>query len=205
MAVRRFKRILLIITVLGLFVRLGCLYIALPIQLTGDEPYYANVAFNIARGNGHRYRDGTYASWPPGNAFLLSLFMDAGESGEAVPDADRLLLSMLIGQVIIGALLVPLAMLLSRLLFSERTAVIAGVVTALYPTFIAYSHYLWAENLFVVLVAAVPHNDEVAVRVRGHLCVTLATGRVGVDTKLTALRIPGAVVTLAEDVSVRRY
>ena len=55
-------------------------------------------------------------------------------------------------QVALGSLLVVVTALLGNALFDARTGFVAGLLAALYPTFIAYSHYLWSETLFAVLV-----------------------------------------------------
>jgi 4-amino-4-deoxy-L-arabinose transferase-like glycosyltransferase len=151
---RGYTRNLLIITAVGLFVRLVCLDIALPISLTGDEVYYATVARNIAEGYGHMRAEDTRASWPPANSYFLSLFIRSSDLDRRLPVSDEAVKRMLTAQAILGGLLVPLSMLLSRRLFGDRAAVLTGLITAFYPDFVAFSHYLWAENLFVVLTTA---------------------------------------------------
>ena len=149
-----FKRVLLAISILGLLVRLGCLQIASPVRITGDEVYFSKVAINIAAGNGHTYDDGSRVSWPPGNAYFMSWFVQPERSEEGSAGLVYTIKMMMVGQVILGALLVPLVMVLALALFDRRTAIAAGLITALYPTFVAYSHYLWAENTFLVPVLA---------------------------------------------------
>ena len=145
-----FKRVLLALTVLGLAIRLVCLEIAAPVRITGDEVYFSKVAINIAAGNGHTYDDGSKASWPPGNAYFLSLFVEPERSDEGADGLVYTIKMMMVGQVILSSLLVPLVMMLAAVLFDRRTAFLAGLITALYPTLVAYGHYLWAENAFLV-------------------------------------------------------
>ncbi len=175
MMLRRFARHLVVITVIGLVVRLLCLHMALPIELTGDEVYYTTVAYNIAGGYGHLRIEEMRASWPPANAYFLSMFIDPEVLEERVVNFQRILKPMLVGQAILGSLLVPLAMILSRRLFDDRTSLITGVITAFYPTFIAFSHYGWAENLFAVLVAAALAAAVYAQR-SSRLCMAAITG-----------------------------
>jgi 4-amino-4-deoxy-L-arabinose transferase-like glycosyltransferase len=151
---RGFAGRLVVLTIIALLVRLACLHIAMPITLTGDEVYYTTVAYNIAGGYGHSRIEEMRASWPPANAYFLSMFIDPQVLEERVTDFQQILKPMLVGQAILGCLLVPLVMILSRKLFDDRMSLIAGIITAFYPTFIAFSHYAWAENLFAVLVAA---------------------------------------------------
>jgi 4-amino-4-deoxy-L-arabinose transferase-like glycosyltransferase len=146
-----FKRALLATTIIGLVVRFACLEIAYPIRLTGDEVYFAKVAANIAAGKGHVYDDGSRASWPPANAYYMSWFVDPGKFEAGPAGLVETIKTMMVGQVILGSLFVPLIMVLAVMLFDKRTSLFAGLITAFYPTFIAYSHYLWAENIFVVL------------------------------------------------------
>jgi 4-amino-4-deoxy-L-arabinose transferase-like glycosyltransferase len=145
-----FKRVLLAITVLGFAVRFLCLEIAAPVRITGDEVYFSKVAINIAAGNGHTYDDGSRVSWPPGNSYFLSLFVDPERSEEGAAGLVYTIKMMMVGQVIVGSLLVPLVMMLALAIFDRPTAIVAGLITALYPTLVAYSHYLWAENTFLV-------------------------------------------------------
>lgn len=145
-----FKRVLLALSLLGFAIRLLCLEIAAPVRITGDEVYFSKVAINIAAGNGHTYDDGSKASWPPGNAYFLSLFVEPERSDEGADGLVYTIKMMMVGQVILSSLLVPLVMMLAAVLFDRRTAVVAGLITALYPTLVAYSHYLWAENAFLV-------------------------------------------------------
>jgi 4-amino-4-deoxy-L-arabinose transferase-like glycosyltransferase len=54
--------------------------------------------------------------------------------------------------VLLGTLLVLATALLAGALFDARTACLAAAIAAVYPTFVAYSHYLWAETLFALLL-----------------------------------------------------
>ena len=50
--------------------------------------------------------------------------------------------------MIIGAFSPLFVFLLARLLFNRRVGYLAGLIYAIYPAHVAYSHYLWAEILF---------------------------------------------------------
>lgn len=56
--------------------------------------------------------------------------------------------------VLVSALTTPLVYLVTRRLSDRRGAVCAAVAHALYPSFVAFSHLLWSETLFLSLVFA---------------------------------------------------
>jgi 4-amino-4-deoxy-L-arabinose transferase-like glycosyltransferase len=55
-------------------------------------------------------------------------------------------------QVVLGSLTVLLVYLLGRAWFDERTGWLAGLLTALYPNLVAFTHLLWSETLFIFLL-----------------------------------------------------
>jgi len=133
-----------------------------PVKPLGDEMYYVVVAANLADGRGHVYGGGSRALRPPAHAWLLSQFADPGELMGRSPDAaarrtgvrvDRLR-PLLRVEVVLGTALVLATALLGWALFDARTGLAAGCIAAVYPTFVAYSHFLWSETLFALLVTA---------------------------------------------------
>ncbi len=126
--------------------RLAAMEQVAPYRLVGDEVYYVMVATHLAEGQGYLYRDSlgveSRALRPPAHAAILSLLVGGGR---------RPLLQL---QVALGTLLVVLTACLARTLFDARTGLAAGLIAALDPTLVAYSHYLWSETLFAVLVTA---------------------------------------------------
>jgi len=141
---------LLLLTLLGWGVRTAVLDAVAPVQLTGDEAYYVGTAVQLAQGKGHGSGGLRHAYWPPAQSFFLSLFVDVErlDGRRTTPEQRRTLME---AEVLLGALLVTLIALLGGALFDRRTGLLAGLLAALYPTFIGYSHYLWAETLFLVL------------------------------------------------------
>jgi 4-amino-4-deoxy-L-arabinose transferase-like glycosyltransferase len=130
-----------------------------PVKLLGDEMYYVVVAANLADGRGHVYGE-SIALRPPAHSWLLSQFAEPGALMGASPEPtsrrrgvrlDRLR-PLLVLEVALGTALVLATALLGWALFDARTGFVAGAIAALYPTFIAYSHFLWAETLFALLV-----------------------------------------------------
>ena len=123
-----------------------------PVGVTGDESYYFQTATSIAAGQGHRSpEDGSRASWPPGYPAFLSVFIDMDEPGL---EAGSLLFRLLAIQCLVGGVLVALTAYLGRALFDARTGFLAACLCAAYPTLVAFSHYVFSETLFAVLLTA---------------------------------------------------
>jgi len=133
-----------------------------PVKPLGDEMYYVVVAANIADGYGHVYGEDARALRPPAHAWLLSHFADVGALMARPQDSPSRRLGvrlehlrpLLRVEVALGTALVLVTALLGWALFDARTGFAAGCLAALYPTFIAYSHFLWSETLFALLVTA---------------------------------------------------
>jgi 4-amino-4-deoxy-L-arabinose transferase-like glycosyltransferase len=188
---------------LGVFA-FGLRYAALervfPVKPLGDEVYYAVVASNLANGRGHVYTENSRALRPPAHAYLLSQVVEADRPvrwpegpGRPVLDIEALrpILNL---QVVVGTLLVLATALLGRVLFDPRTGFVAGLLAALYPTFIAYSHYLFSETLFAALVMTGLAGVALGAR-RGGLGLAALTGLVfGVATLTREVALPVAGV-----------
>ncbi len=155
---------------LGGGLRLVAMEQVFPTRPIGDELYYIGTAINIAEGRGHFYNRISHAFRPPAFPFLLSRFIDVDRPrGELdpqtfLPRLDRLdpaspdpplrefLYPLTRLQVLLGTALVALTALLGRALFDASTGLLAGFVAAVYPPFVAFSHYLWSDALFAVLI-----------------------------------------------------
>lgn len=126
--------------------------------------------------------------WPPGNSMLLSLGL--------LFDPPQLNAARWV-TVVLSALTTGLVVLLAARLASRRAAVAAGVLHLLYPTFVAFSHYVWAETafLFVLLlavlaaVACVEAQTQRSAVLYACLC-GIATGY------LLLLRAPGVLMVV---------
>ena len=146
--------ILLVVALLAGGLRFGTLAMVFPPRLTGDELYYVDTALHQARGDGHYskiYR--SWAGWPPGHAFALSLVVDEPNANyRDLPEST--LRRFLLFESAVATGTAVLVALLGWSLLGRRTSIAAGLLAAGYPTLIAYGHYLWSENLFVFLEAA---------------------------------------------------
>jgi 4-amino-4-deoxy-L-arabinose transferase-like glycosyltransferase len=72
----------------------------------------------------------------------------------AVAGGLRLLAMELSFPVALGTLLVALIAALGGSWFDRKTGLLAGALAAVDPTLVAYSHYLFAETLFTLLLVA---------------------------------------------------
>ncbi len=135
---------LLVAVLAGGAVRAGVTAAVYPTKLTGDEYYYLETAANLATGRGHYSASrNAWAGWPPAYPFLLS----------QVPGAERSLAPVMVFQGLLSTLLVACVGLLGWSLFGPAAGAVAAWIAALYPTFIAYGHYLWSETLFLLLAS----------------------------------------------------
>jgi 4-amino-4-deoxy-L-arabinose transferase-like glycosyltransferase len=113
------------------------------LRLAGDEVYYwRSVALSVAHGSiltiGQQLR-------PPLWGYALSLA--ALISNHAF--CGRLF------SVLLGSLTAAFVYLLGARAFDKRTGVLAGLIFAVYPEHVYFSHYLWPETLFgLILVIA---------------------------------------------------
>ena len=141
-------RILLILLVVGFVVRLlfGILFVGLGTAPAGDAATYDQIAHNlISEGKYIQYHGtGMWLSFrPPLLPFVLAgLYSVVGYSFTA----SRLFM------IIIGSLLPLVVFAITHRVFGRRAAIIAGVVSAVYPSFVLYSNTLHTEGLFVILL-----------------------------------------------------
>jgi 4-amino-4-deoxy-L-arabinose transferase-like glycosyltransferase len=150
------RTLLLLIAVLILVgggLRLLAAERARPLQLRGDEWYYLSVAQEISAGRGHVRPSpwDEHARRPPAFPWLLSLFTDRHGSAPE-DDLRRLGEELLPVQLVLGTALVVITFLLGRALFDTRVGFLAGLLAAIDPTLVAFSHYFWSETLFSILV-----------------------------------------------------
>ena len=133
-------------------IRLGVASLATPFRLVGDERYFAKVATNIAAGEGHQLLPSVTAWRPPAFPYLLAAILPQEVAASEDPaEAIRYFVQL---QLVLGTVLVALVFLLGQALFDTRTGLLAALIAAIYPNFVAYSHFLWSETLFAVLLAS---------------------------------------------------
>lgn len=123
----------------ALALRLAVLFVVSPTPLAGDELDYFWRGAERAQG----IEPADPGLRPP----LLEFFYGAlfRLTGVSIPAAR-------IATVLVGVLLlIPLHRIGLRLA-DRKTALLATALAALYPNFIAFSHYLWSETLYLFLV-----------------------------------------------------
>ncbi len=145
---------------MALLVRALALWAAWDAQLVLDEQLYGIRADALLRGEGFV---GSFQSWVrhPDATMMAELPQYAGSYQPPLYTlfvASILALPALgvgavkVVQVLLSVLTVFVVYRIGRSWFDERCALVAAALCALYPNFIAFTHYLWSETLFVFLV-----------------------------------------------------
>lgn len=126
---------LLGLLVLGALLRVGAIFTVGDVSvLQGDEEYYVAHGFALARGEA--YGDSMRAPLFP--AFVAVVARLCGFSLTAVR----------LAQVPVSLLAVVFVFDLVRRRFGTRAGLLSGLFTALSPTLVHYTHFLWSETLF---------------------------------------------------------
>jgi 4-amino-4-deoxy-L-arabinose transferase-like glycosyltransferase len=130
-------RILSLLFVFSLLVRFLFFPYWRNLPLGGDESHYWQVACRISQGV---LAPQNMFVHPPIWSYLLSLVALFS------PDTiwGRIFATLL------GSTIPPLVYVVGKRVFSNRVGIIAAVISALYPEFIGYSHYLWSENFYLL-------------------------------------------------------
>jgi 4-amino-4-deoxy-L-arabinose transferase-like glycosyltransferase len=157
---RGIGRPLAILLFAALFVRLLALWMAWDARLVLDEQLYLIRADALLRGEGFV---GSFQSWVlhPDVTLLVQL---PQYTGSYQPPLYTLFIASILAipvlgigavklvQVLLGVLTVLLVFRIASAWFDERCGLVAAALCAFYPNFIAFSHYLWSETLFVFLL-----------------------------------------------------
>lgn len=125
--------------VVGALLRLGAIFTVGDLAtMHGDEVNYVSAARSLAIGAG--YPD---SMRPPAFPFFVSLVLTlSGGSLNAVR----------VAQVPISLIVVAVVFDLVRRRYGVRAAFLSGLLCAVHPTLIQYTHFLWAEGLFTSLL-----------------------------------------------------
>jgi 4-amino-4-deoxy-L-arabinose transferase-like glycosyltransferase len=154
---RRTLVVVCAITLLGLFLRVGYLLGAeVTAPLLGDEAQYWNYAWNMVHHHVFSSAIPSTAvpvpdSWRgPGYPGFLALCL------ALVPDEPSGVLLARVLQVLVSALLAPLAIVLGRRFLSPSWALVCGVLVAIWPHLIVFAGTFLSETVFAfsLLLAA---------------------------------------------------
>ena len=153
--------------VVSVLVRIGFLIpiTTSEVSLSGDEiGYYAravvfkNIISHISSGELPHSEDLDNAYdkgfWPPFHSILLALGLFFGEN---------IFFARLV-VVILSALTTPLVYLLTLEFTTRKAAIFAAWTHILYPSFIAYSLFLWAETTYILLILLCVYYSALVLR-----------------------------------------
>ena len=128
---------------LAFLLRLGWALIV-PVEPISDSSMYDTFAREIAAGRGYRFPDDNLTVyWPVGPAALYGLlYIIFGPSGWIVAAIN----------IVMGTATVGLIGVLGSRTFGERTGLLAGLFSAIWPLWIQFSTVLSSELPFVLLI-----------------------------------------------------
>jgi Dolichyl-phosphate-mannose-protein mannosyltransferase len=129
----------IIILLTSVFVRLLLLPLASSLHLVGDEIYYWNMALAVSNGEIFTLSQQMH---PPLWGYLLSISTFFSED----PFGGRVF------SVFLNSLIPVFIFLLGRDVFDKKTGLVGGYLFALFPEHLFFSHYLWAEPFFGLLL-----------------------------------------------------
>jgi hypothetical protein len=154
-------RTLLAITLLALFIRILLFLPTTTMPLVYDEKAYfirstglSNILEDLIEGRpvqeediNRFYGQDPYEGglWPPLQMVLIAL-------SRVIPLNSALLVKARLLTLLISALTVPFVYLIAVMTFGRSRAPLAAFLFAIYPVFIAWSHYLWSETLYIFLL-----------------------------------------------------
>jgi 4-amino-4-deoxy-L-arabinose transferase-like glycosyltransferase len=124
------------------------------VPLFGDEKLYFSISISFEKiirciSQGHLPSIGTLAGaykggiWPPFHPILLALGLFL--FGKQVAVARFVV-------VMLSSLTTPLVYLVTSRLTTKKAAIVASLIHIFYPSFIAFSHYLWSETTFIFIL-----------------------------------------------------
>lgn len=137
------RRAVVMLTLLGLALRVAFVLLEPPVRLIGDEHTWTGWALELLT---PEVRFDPAASrmlfYPPLYPYFLAGVLGLTASWTAVK----------LVQAAIGALLVPAVARVGGTLFGERAGIAAAAIVAFYPDLVWFSAHFWSETLFLVLL-----------------------------------------------------
>ncbi|WPL17688.1 putative integral membrane protein [Thiorhodovibrio winogradskyi] len=110
-----------------------------------DEKDYALLAQNLLAGNGFAWEEGKPTSIrPPGYpTFIAAIWFITGDQD---PQSVRFV------QILLSLFSIALLYRIGRIAFSSNVALLAAGIFSLYPTYVGFASFLYAEVLFIFLM-----------------------------------------------------
>ncbi|MCM8822292.1 MAG: glycosyltransferase family 39 protein [Candidatus Omnitrophica bacterium] len=130
------------IFVLALILRIGFVFYLQERFYFDDEREYWKMVDNFMSGRGLMVAETLKAYRPPLYPLFIAMLVKAGAG----------ITGIRIVQSIISALCCVVIFFLSRKIFNEKLAIMASLISSVYPFFIFYSGFLLTETLFIILV-----------------------------------------------------
>ncbi|HEY3375712.1 MAG TPA: glycosyltransferase family 39 protein [Candidatus Aquicultor sp.] len=136
------RRIILTILLIAAFGLRTAWVLWLPSIPVSDFGWYYDRALSILAGHGYSIAGHSTAQYPPAYPYFLAFLLWI----------SRGLLGVKLAQAVIGTFSCYLVYRIARLVASERVALLATALIAVYPDYIFFSNLLASENLFIPLM-----------------------------------------------------
>ena len=159
---KRMPRKILLIFILGLTLRFGCvLFFTQFDETTSDSYFYTKIAKNLTLHQRYASNGEPDVYWAPGYPFFLSvIYKIFGINNTAVR----------VVQSILSALVIFFVYFICKKIFNCNVGVIAAAITSVYPGFIGYSGLvlpqlftMFLNSLFILLIINLRMNMSAAV------------------------------------------
>src|SRR3972149_7514385 len=143
---------LLIIILSGSFLLKLCILLMLKhMVLVGDEVDYLWHGLRIARGDTYwtqNLEQGGYvyfepSHWGPGYIYFIGVILRI---------FNEKIFFVKLMQIILSTISVFFIYLLGKRIFNKSVGVLSAFIFSIYPTLVAFTHYLWSETLYIFLL-----------------------------------------------------
>ncbi|MCM8764574.1 MAG: glycosyltransferase family 39 protein [Candidatus Omnitrophica bacterium] len=136
------RKVILLIFMIAFALRLGFVFYLQEHFYFDDEYEYWKMVDNFITGRGLMVAENLRAYRPPLYPLFIAMLVKAGAG----------ITGIRIVQSVISALCCVVVFFLSKKIFNEKLAIMASLISSVYPFFIFYSGFLLTETLFIILV-----------------------------------------------------
>lgn len=183
------RRILIAILLTSFFLRTAWV-LSVPTHPISDFKEFNRLAVSLVNRQGYSKPDGTPTAYrPPGYVYFLTGIYELFGPNDLIARLSNILL---------GVLTCWLTFILTQQVFDQRTALIAAMLMAAFPSFIVWTNILATENLFIptvlgVFITFLKAVKEQPIRWRWLVLSGILTG-ICVLIRSAALLLPGILV-----------